>query len=109
MKALIASVLLIVSFWSSANTTGNELYELYKESQKSEPSDFYDVGKLVGYLNGVTESYEYYNILCFPKGVTNGQLLDMVGKHLADNPADRNKNASRLIYDALGESFPCEE
>ena len=108
MKALLASLLLIISFSSQANN-GNELYEGYKEYKKEPSSDWYKVGLYIGYVDGVTETLGRLGSICIPSTVTKGQAFDMVGKFLEDNPAQRNKSAAVLIYAVMLAAFPCEE
>jgi len=110
MKALIASVLLIISFSShSAMLTGNELYEEYKEWKKETPVEWYSVGLYSGFVDGVVDSLNVSGQICLPTGVSSGQTFDMVGKHLEDNPGDRNRSAVFLVFFVMISSFPCEE
>lgn len=77
MKALlIASVLLIISFSSFSKTTGNELFEHYREYQKlfdSRPNyNRISVGDCQGYVRGVVETYIQASLIC-----TNGEVTFM--------------------------------
>lgn len=44
---------------------------------------------------------------CIPENVINSQLVDVVKKFLAENPARRHESARSLIWEALTVSFPC--
>jgi hypothetical protein len=44
---------------------------------------------------------------CIPKGVTNGQIKDVVCKWLEDSPAERHKPAAYLTITALGQTWAC--
>jgi len=108
---LIASVLLITSFFSQA-TTGNDLYVQYIEYEKmmsNKEVDSYKVNIFMGYVSGVSELMSGIGVLCVEKGVTQGQIYDIVGKYLRDNPAERNQKAPPLISGSLMLRFPCEE
>ena len=47
-------------------------------------------------------------IICPESGVTYGQMVDVVKKHLDDNPADLHRYAHVLATVALINAFPCE-
>lgn len=44
---------------------------------------------------------------CIPKGVTNGQIKDVVCNWLASNPAERHKPAAYLTITALRQTWAC--
>jgi Rap1a immunity proteins len=46
--------------------------------------------------------------LCFPDGVTHGQVKDMVKAYLTAHAEDRHHAASVLIKQALRQAFPCQ-
>jgi hypothetical protein len=113
MKALlIASVLLITSFSSQA-ITGNTLYKEYQEYIKGSNGvvgvNELDAGSYMGYVNGALDILDSLNLVCVESSVTNGQIYDVIGKYLENNPATRNKYAESLVYLALAEAFPCKE
>jgi hypothetical protein len=69
MKALIASVLLIISFSSQAQiNSGNELYGQYKELKKETSVDWIQVGIYMGRVNGVLDTLDSANMICPPTG-----------------------------------------
>lgn len=45
---------------------------------------------------------------CVPKGATRGQVTDVFCKYLKDNPAERQKNATKLMVTALNRVWPCK-
>nr|WP_297349003.1 Rap1a/Tai family immunity protein [uncultured Glaciecola sp.] len=113
MKALlIASVLLIISFSSHA-MTGNELFEKYREYQKLHESrhEYSAVGAgfYQGFVRGVVVTYLQAGLICLDGSITFGQVDDIVGKELTDNPSNRNQIATEIIAELMIKSFPCEE
>jgi len=119
---------LAMAGWTSGNKLNSDL--------SHEPNDFCSAGFASGYISAVadqasestssnikflaeTKSFtptERSELLleigrhgvCFPKGVTRGQLVTIVKKWLSSNPDRWNENASGLVEEALQESFPCE-
>ena len=55
-------------------------------------------------MNDRAQSYLMY---CRPSEVDNQQIIDVVTKYLAENPAHRNEQARFLILKALQSAFPC--
>lgn len=45
---------------------------------------------------------------CAPKGATVQQAADLYCKYLQDNPAQRQKTAIGLLYEALKAAWPCK-
>jgi hypothetical protein len=108
MKALLASVLLIISFSSHAET-GNHLYNWYEEFNSTQDVNprFFNIGQLFGHVIGVYELLKIEGKICVRDGVSRGTIIDIVGQYLKDNPTERKKHASKIIYDALVPIFPC--
>lgn len=46
---------------------------------------------------------------CIPKGVTKGQLQDVVKKHLAKHPEQLEYIGYQVVVVALVEAFPCPD
>lgn len=108
MKALIASLLLIISFSGSPSTiTGNVMYSGYKEWKKEVKTNPAEASLFMGYVRGVGDILIMTKSICVSNGVTGGQLFDIVGKSLEDNPENRDSSASALITIILGDTFPC--
>ena len=68
----------------------------------------------LGYITGVADTYLYLQVtrrlpqmICFPLGVTQGQIVDTVVRFLVDHPESRHTTASSLVRDALKSAFPC--
>ncbi len=82
--------------------TGN----MWLESIKGED----DTGKQLafGYLMGVHDRSETVTS-CTPKGVTPGQVVDMVKKSMQEFPETLHVSADRIIGTVLKEHFPCAE
>jgi hypothetical protein len=89
------------------------LYEEHKgftESQlKPTVVNSFRSGRYIGYVDGVTESLNLVSVICLSIGVTGAQKSDMVGKHLRDNPAERNKPASFLITKLMLKTYSCKK
>jgi len=112
MKALIASVLLIISFSSHSQEDGNDLltgYKEYKSIMNKDDGEIYEAAKYVGFVNGATQRLIVSEFLCIPGSVRKAQIYDIIGKFLEGNPASRNWAGSTLIYMALIKPFECEE
>lgn len=86
--------------------TGNHLYENCKRTSK----DY-----CVGYISGAYDMTRLYQadgadrIICPPKGVTNGQVRDVVLRDLELSPATRHEPAAVLVIRALKKAFPCPD
>jgi hypothetical protein len=65
----------------------------------------------LGYVDAVTDALDGNSvngyIACIPKGVTAGQLKDVVVQYLLFKPADRHLAAVGLVADAISQAFPC--
>lgn len=46
--------------------------------------------------------------ICFPPGVTLGQMTSVFQKFLQDNPARLHEDGVFLVREALDTAFPCE-
>ena|ERR1700722_16275325 len=93
-------------------TSGNAIYDL---------CEHYKTDKLTGslgpaclmYISGVTQTLilnddtKLMTAPCPAKGVTEGQITDVVIKWLEDHPEKRNDAAPYLIMESLKEAFPC--
>ena len=68
----------------------------------------------LAYIEGVVDSTQFYaslNLLnrtiCAPKGVTLGQMQDIVIAYLRANPGTRHLPSVYLITLSMREAFPC--
>jgi hypothetical protein len=55
--------------------------------------------------DGADTSRTFY--WCRPRGVSNGQLVDLMGRELRAHPETRHYAAFNLILHALRTNFPC--
>ena len=68
-----------------------------------------------GYIQGVISGTQLTNFLkrqpfslCFPSGVRDQQLRDLVIRDLDRHPISRWLNAALLVINSLETAFPCE-
>lgn len=67
-----------------------------------------------GYILGVVDSIvgitatERHTTLCIPANADADQLVRVVVKYLADNPANLNEPAGPLVAKAMLDAFPCK-
>ncbi|HBW1205380.1 Rap1a/Tai family immunity protein [Klebsiella pneumoniae] len=114
MKKWLLALVLVVSLPAKAGfITGNELYELYKASIRAEqasPSekDLIDANEYLGYVTGVWDALEGFAV-CTDDKITRGQIGDMVGEYLKNNPGIRDKQASSIIMIYLNAKYPCKK
>lgn len=82
--------------------------ELLAQCQRT---DFNGRSWCFGYVMGVSEMFVetgMYGLNACPSAtIPQTQLVDIVVKHLKDNPADRHIGARYLIGAALYRAFPC--
>jgi hypothetical protein len=45
---------------------------------------------------------------CVPESTTNAQVVDVVKKHMTENPATRQLKARQLIVESMVVAFPCK-
>lgn len=70
----------------------------------------------MGYIQGVWDTNEQLlntnrggMRLCYPDDVTIAKVVDVVEKHLRDNPEDRRFVASGVVMRAIFLAWPCEQ
>ncbi len=115
-KAVVAAVLLLFSVVASADekdqprvwTSGSDLVAICGQVQ-----DQFSTGACVGYVVAAAEIADSGRLKgyrsCIPKGVTKGQLQDVVNKHLARHPEQLEYIGYQVVVVALVEAFPCQE
>lgn len=114
MKRIVLMAALMVSFGAQSSfVDGNQLKTWHNEkvrydSGSRDQLDYFAIGQDFGYVTGVVDALSdiYF---CPDSNVTKGQLLDIVGKYLADHPEDRAQPANVLIVSALSKVFPCKK
>jgi hypothetical protein len=60
----------------------------------------------MGYVLAVHDASSGISV-CSPKGITTGQVMEVVKKYLEDNPAHLHRDADVLALKALQVSWPC--
>lgn len=113
MRALICAVVLMSFSSHAAYVDGNQLKAWHDEKIRYDngnraETNYYSIGQDFGYVTGVTDSFDGI-FFCTGPNVTKGQLLDIVGKYLKENPEKRADPANKLIVEALSKAFPCKE
>jgi Rap1a immunity proteins len=115
-KAVVATALLLFSVGASADekdqprvwTSGSDLV-----AQCGQLQDQFSTGACVGYVVAAAEIADSGRLKgyrsCIPKGVTKGQLQDVVHKHLARHPEQLEYIGYQVVVVALVEAFPCQE
>jgi len=87
--------------------TGNELY-----TQCTSPDELV----CSGFVMGVSDTIATYqsasavrSVICLPKGVNTGHLIDAVVKYLGEKPEVRHYTAASSVIGAMLEAFPCRK
>ena len=102
MKHIITTIALLASAAANASWfTGNDLH---KHMQGGE----YQKGFAVGMVVGVASAWDG-DVFCIPKGVTPGQMSDVVRQFLIEKPQDRHEVAEVIIAAALMRAYRCEK
>ena len=110
-KTVLAAAFAISSSPTLANyLTGKDLY-----ADCSKPQGSFSQGFCSGYVSGVVDAIEYYQVskgaeksVCVPKEASIGQVKEIVVRFLTQHPDPRNNTASSLVSDALRNTFPCK-
>jgi len=104
MRKLILTILFLgfpiiaFGYWR----TGNNL-----KTECGNPNSLFERSLCLGYIQGVADVFKDTSI-CFPKGVTPGQMESIVIKYLNEYPDRLHYSADSLVLDALGKAFPCK-
>ncbi|MBD9528399.1 Rap1a/Tai family immunity protein [Paracoccus sp. PAR01] len=85
--------------------SGNELHEQCQD-HTSPAATIYVMGVWDAY-SALEELEGFETGICPPKGVSMGQMEDIVCTWLLQHPEDRHHAASSLALNALHQSFPC--
>lgn len=84
--------------------SGNQLFEKCDAGRNTAHFTF-----CLGYMAGVFDALQMQGAVCMPDGVTVGQAVDVVMKHLRDHPEARHSNAASEAGLALVPAFPCNK
>ena len=89
-----------VSAFAQSKTDGNQLLSDLKDGFN------WRNGFGIGYVQAIAESSDN---LCVPKGVTNGQLYDIVKIFIDQNPSIRHLHRLYITQHALTTTYPCKQ
>ena len=104
MKKIIISALLMLS--CSANAaffSGNDLLNRMTSNDTGERM------LAMGYVAGIFDALDGTAFCTGGRGITLGQLKDIVMKKLQNFPESRHLTADNFVYVALSEAFPCKK
>ena len=107
MKALIVTASLVIAAPACAEITGNQLHELCQSSRGRELAFMYAAG-VTDATKTLMEGLAAMQMICFPAGVSNQQVVDLVCNSVRDRPQDRHKIAFSSVSAALVGGFPCK-
>jgi hypothetical protein len=103
MKKLLAMLLCVPILAHADFWTGNDLYN------RQTSTDSMERVQAFGYVIGVYDVG--VNAIFCPiteRGITVGQVNDMVRLWLANNPQRRNEPAERLVLEVYKQTWPCQ-
>jgi hypothetical protein len=100
MKKIIACFLIAPSIASAEFMSGNDLLNDMNGSNVNK-------ALALGYVIGVSDTLNKV-IVCPPMNVTAGQTVDIIKKHLEDNPNIRHYSADSIVATKLGSIWPCQ-
>ena len=93
--------------------TGRWLHTCWLEEQKanahvSRVTEWQNVGLYEGFVMGVAflGTHHCQHLFSVPENVTNGEIFKVVGKYLDSHAKEWDKNADRLVVDALQAVWP---
>lgn len=112
MKKWVFIALLSVSSVSNAAFfTGNDLYTKYQSYERitngtGSSDDYGNASEYMGYVTAIWDMLES-NQICTSNVITRGQINDIIGQGLQNNPQMRGQNANQLVTYYLTKAFPC--
>lgn len=89
---------------SYALNTGNDFIESCSSDGVS-----YERAACLAYVRGLFDAFRLASSICPPDGVTIDQMLEIGRKAIRDNPQNRHKPASFLIWESWFLDFPCRK
>lgn len=102
LLALGAAVALVSLPAPAYAISGNDLYTECRDGNEA-----FCTGFIWGAAHAFGVLPEDASLLCFPAGVSNGQMLEIVQKYLGGHPEIRHENAAGIVWMALSEAFSC--
>lgn len=114
MRKIVTAALLIASVGSPALaqpsdihvSTGNELLTVCEAASEAN-IDWFRQGLCNGFMEGISCMSSGLGYVCLPKGVTYGQVHDVMLAGLRNHPEERQKRADWLALKYLEAAFPC--
>jgi hypothetical protein len=93
--------------------SGNDLYDVCT-AERGSKAYVEKTYECVAYVAGAVDAFNTTREAnglksCIPAGVTISQLKDVTANFLRDNPADRNRSASALVFAATRKAWPCSK
>lgn len=64
--------------------------------------------RAVGYVDGIADAAVGLGYTCYPTGVAQAQIREIVLKYLRDHPERLDDPAPLLVLNGLFEAFPCK-
>jgi hypothetical protein len=64
--------------------------------------------RAVGYVDGIADAAVGLGYTCYPAGVAQAHVREVVLKYLRDHPERLNDPAPLLVLNGLFEAFPCK-
>lgn len=93
-----------------AFVSGNELTAQCVSADRQQQS--HCSGYITGAMDGIsiseTISTPGTHSFCVPAIANPTQIVDVVKNYIRNNPAQRSRTASAIVYLALREAFPCK-
>ena len=110
---LAASLPAQATFIPGDGTDLREYMDKYDAMRKpgfefSNATDAFQVGVLVGYVEGIALALEAQKFVCPPNiGLSSANHLDIIGRYLKKTPKTEKEVGAVLIKAAFQEVFPC--
>jgi hypothetical protein len=109
---LVAAALLLSAVSGVESFGGNDLKQWSQEREKAVKGDtdvsWFDAGRLMGYVSGVSDSLDDVRF-CLPPRTTLGQVEEVVVNYLTRHPESNDRRALEVVTEALTEAFPCKK
>lgn len=94
---------------------GKSFYLASREHKKAANGQYSEANKFksglyLGYISGMADmiAVSHKEHICYPDGVYNGQLADLITAYLDNNPAKRHQYPAVSVFNAIAEAFPCK-
>jgi hypothetical protein len=64
--------------------------------------------RAVGYVDGIADAADGLGLICYPKGIAQEQIREVVMKYLREHPDRLQDPAPLLVLNSLFEAFDCK-